>query len=529
MSMPSGEKSLRLQFDGLYVFGDSLSDYGSRAAQAQHDLFEPAASPPWSGVTFSNGQSNWQTRLSRTLGLRPGRLSDQAGLPADPYFLYANELVSPPELAAKTQRGTSYAIGGATTGLTTLYQFTDPTAASDLQLENLGVASQIKTALGQQRVRIDSDNLAVVWAGGNDLLLAFAAEQPLDTSLNRLIEQLRNDLETVLRFGDARQAMLTAVSPITGEVNGVSYQAPFLSGLIIAGSAPTAPDWLQEWVRQINAGVIDDFRVNVEAMVADVQKAFPYANVIDFNPEYQAQYNAFGKRLGDFASYGIDNTLGYAQSSLDQASKPTNSYLYLDDLHPTSSGHDMLGSAIELKLQSVRDRTAAATLTNTITSSAPVVTGTLENDFITGKGRAQVLRGQRGNDVLVGRDSDDLLVGGRGKDLLVGRRGDDRMRGGSGADFFRFTQVDAETRGIDRILDFNPQQGDRLGINAVLGMRKSLSGQGWSYIAADSFGGSAGELRFSGGLLQGDLNGDGAADLQIRLAGLTVFSPDWIS
>jgi phospholipase/lecithinase/hemolysin len=529
MGMSSGDKSLRRQFDALYVFGDSLSDYGSRAAQAQHDVFAPDASPPWSGVTFSNGQSNWQTRLSRTLGLHPGRLSDQADLPADPYYLYANELVSPPDLATKTQRGTSYAMGGATTGSTTLYQFTDPTAASQLQLENLGVASQINNALGQQRVRLESDNLAVIWAGGNDLLLAFAAEQPLDTSLNQLIDQLRNDLETVLRFGDARQAVLTAVSPIRGEVNGVPYQAPFLSGLILAGSAPTAPEWLQEWVNQIDAGVIDEFRLNVQAMVADVQKAFPYANVIDFNPEYQAQYDAFGAKLGDFASYGIDNTLGYAQSPSDQAGQPTNRYLYLDDLHPTSSGHHMLGNAIELTLHSVRDRTAAATLTNTINSNATVVKGSLENDLIIGKGRDQVLRGLRGNDVLIGRGSQDLLLGGRGDDLLEGRGGDERLRGGSGADFFRFTRADTEPGEIDRILDFNPQQGDRLGINAVLGMTKSLSGQGWTYIAADSFSSKAGELRFVDGFLQGDLDGDGRADLQVRLDGITTFNPDWIS
>ena len=99
------DKKLRSQFAGLYVFGDSLSDYGSRAAEAQREVFAPNASPSWSGVTFSNGQSNWQTRLSKTLGLRPRQLSDQANLPADPYYLYANNLVSPPALASQTRRG----------------------------------------------------------------------------------------------------------------------------------------------------------------------------------------------------------------------------------------------------------------------------------------------------------------------------------------------------------------------------------------------------------------------------------------
>ena len=529
MGKSSRSKSLSSQFDGLYVFGDSLSDYGSRAAEAQRDVLSPEASPAWSGVTFSNGQSNWQTRLSKTLGLRPGRLTDQADLPANPYYLYANELVSPPDLAAETQAGTSYAMGGATSGPTTLYQFADPTAAAELQLENLGVASQINNALGQQGVRLDSDHLAVTWAGGNDLLLAYSAEQPLDASLNQLVEQLRNYLETVLRFGDARQAMLTAVSPIRGVVNGVTYEAPFLTGLILEASLPTAPDWLKEWGNQIDAGIIDQFRNDVAAMVADVQKAFPYANLINFNPEYQAQYATFGKKLGDFASYGIDNTLGSAQGPLDPAGKPTNSYLYFDDLHPTSSGHHMLGNAVELTLKSVRSRTAAATLTNTIKSSAEVVKGSIKNDLIIGKSNDQILKGRRGNDVLIGRGNNELLSGGRGDDVLEGKGGDERFRGGSGADFFRFSEADTEPGEIDRILDFNPRQGDRLGINAVLGMSDSLAGQGWTYIANAAFSGSAGELRFADGLLQGDLNGDGAANLQIQLDGINTFNPDWIS
>lgn len=523
------EQELRRQFDALYVFGDSLSDYGSRAAEAQREVFAPTAFPSWSGVTFSNGQSNWQTRLSKTLGLVPGQLKRQANLPANPYALYANRLVSPPALADETRRGTSYAMGGATTGTTTIYQFRDPALAAQLQLDNLGVATQIDTALGQQGVRLASDQLAVIWAGGNDLLLAASAEQPLDETLNQVVNQLRNNLETTLRFGNARQAVLAAVAPIRGEVNGVAYQAPFLSGLILAGSAPTAPDWLKQWVSQIDGGIIDQFRANIEAMVADVQRAFPYANLINFNPEYQAQYSKFGKKLGDFADYGIENTLGYAQSPLDTGDQPTNSYLYFDELHPTSSGHHILGNAMKLTLESGHKRTAQATLTNTIKSRDAVINGTRENDLLIGTSSGQIVRGRRGNDVLIGRGRHDLLSGGRGDDLLDGGSGSERLRGDAGADFFHFTPADAKSGEVDRILDFNPQQGDRLGIKAVLGLSDSLAGQGWNYIGSDAFTGSTAQLRFDNGLLQGDLNGDARADLQIRLDGINTFSTDWIS
>ena len=42
-----------------------------------------------------------------------------------------------------------------------------------------------------------------------------------------------------------------------------------------------------------------------------------------------------------------------------------------------------------------------------------------------------------------------------------------------------------------------------------------------AYIGGASFGDHAGELRFAGGLLQGDVNGDGSADFSIRLDGVT--------
>ncbi len=519
-------------FSGLYVFGDSLSDYGSRAAEFQRYLFEPDASPAWSGVTFSNGQNNWQTLLSETLGLQPGSLTNQKNLPADPYYLYANELVSPSALVNDTSQGTSYAMGGATSGYSTLYQYSEPLLAKKLQIENLGVAAQLSAALGEQAVRLDSSDFAVVWAGGNDLLVAFDAQASLSDTLDQLVVQLRNDLETALRFGNARHAMLTAISPLTGVVNAVKYQAPFLSGLILAGSSPTAPEFLQEWVNEYKEGIIDEFRANIEAMVAEVQKAFPYVNLFNFNPEYQAQYEQFGSELGDFASFGIDKTLGFAQSPVGQGEKPvvdTKRYLYFNDLHPTSSGHSMLAKAIELKLESVGNRIAAATLTNTIESRAAVVVGSIANDLIIGEGPRQELLGEFGNDRLISGGSNVLLSGGVGNDLLQGGAGEQSFKGGLNADFFSFTEADAQPGVIDRILDFTAIEGDRLGINAVLGITNSLAVQGWTYIDSANFSGVAGELRFVNGLLQGDTDGNRIANLQIQLDGINTFSPSWIS
>ncbi len=78
-----------------------------------------------------------------------------------------------------------------------------------------------------------------------------------------------------------------------------------------------------------------------------------------------------------------------------------------------------------------------------------LVYGNLGNDTCDGGSGADIIRGGQGNDV---------LVGGAGNDYVSGDRGDDTISGGSGADnFHSFGEA-----GIDRVLDFNSVQGDRI-------------------------------------------------------------------
>src|SRR6185369_374038 len=75
--------------------------------------------------------------------------------------------------------------------------------------------------------------------------------------------------------------------------------------------------------------------------------------------------------------------------------------------------------------------------------------GNLGNDTQDGGDGADQVRGGRGNDV---------ISGGAGDDYVSGDRGDDTVSGGAGADRFHGSQ-DA---GIDRVLDFNAAEGDRV-------------------------------------------------------------------
>jgi len=89
------------------------------------------------------------------------------------------------------------------------------------------------------------------------------------------------------------------------------------------------------------------------------------------------------------------------------------------------------------------------------------------DDLITAHHSGNLLYGNLGNDTLVSGDGvdivrggqgDDSIVGGAGNDFISGDRGNDTESGGAGADTFHFSQ-DA---GIDRVLDFNYAQGDRV-------------------------------------------------------------------
>lgn len=75
--------------------------------------------------------------------------------------------------------------------------------------------------------------------------------------------------------------------------------------------------------------------------------------------------------------------------------------------------------------------------------------------------------GGQGADTLIGDDGDgsgaggdDVLFGDRGDDDLYGDFGEDTLTGGLGADRFFFFSGE----GIDRIIDFQPGEGDRIGI-----------------------------------------------------------------
>ena len=136
------------------------------------------------------------------------------------------------------------------------------------------------------------------------------------------------------------------------------------------------------------------------------------------------------------------------------------------------------------------------------------------------------LDGGAGADQLMGEAGDDRLMGGEGPDACSGRRGrrhaDRRRRrdwlgGGEGADVFRFAAGNSARRAHDLIADFEP------------GMTASTSRpseEGSTTSAPPGRRATQERSATSGGILSVDLDGDGAPDLAIAIAGAPALGPD---
>jgi Ca2+-binding RTX toxin-like protein len=86
------------------------------------------------------------------------------------------------------------------------------------------------------------------------------------------------------------------------------------------------------------------------------------------------------------------------------------------------------------------------------------LSGGAGDDIVWGNRGADTCDGGDGNDQVRGGLGDDSLAGGAGNDFVSGDRGNDTVSGGAGADMFHSSQ-DA---GVDRVLDFNLAEGDRV-------------------------------------------------------------------
>ncbi len=144
----------------------------------------------------------------------------------------------------------------------------------------------------------------------------------------------------------------------------------------------------------------------------------------------------------------------------------------------------------------------------------------------TGNDLSNIIIGTAGNNRLAGNDGDDRLEAGDGNDLLFGGAGRDLFEGGAGSDIFVFELGDFAGSGIgdsDAILDFSQIESDRIDLRRIDAIAGG-SDDRFTFIGVDEFTGESGQLRYesrgANTFVEGDIDGDGAADFTIRINGL---------
>ena len=99
----------------------------------------------------------------------------------------------------------------------------------------------------------------------------------------------------------------------------------------------------------------------------------------------------------------------------------------------------------------VETSTIAVTTDRSDALAAQDITGTDNNDTLTGGNFGDMLTGNDGNDVINGGAGNDTLKGNSGNDTLIGGKGNDRLEGSYGDDTYIWNLGD----GFDTIYDYN--------------------------------------------------------------------------
>ena len=115
---------------------------------------------------------------------------------------------------------------------------------------------------------------------------------------------------------------------------------------------------------------------------------------------------------------------------------------------------------------------------------------------------------------------DDILVGGFGNDLLYGNLGADQLSGGAGNDIYAYRNVLESTAASRDTINY--LSGDKVDLTFIDAVSGTPANDAFTNIGSNAFSNVAGQLRVfetaPGQLaIEGDVNGDGVADLVIQV------------
>jgi uncharacterized protein (TIGR03437 family) len=303
----------QVPFTEFVVFGDSLSDNGNLYAGTTL-LGIPTPGPPkYATGEFTDGTDSVPATAA-PLGLWIEQLAEKMGLAV-------------PQPFAKGTGGLNYAVAGAQTGHDPAYALGSVTAIP-------WTTDQLDLFM-EQNPKPPANALYVFWGGANDILNNASTAS---TAATTAVSNIQANIDTLAAAG--AKYFLWVDLPALGEIpesNGTSNRAS-----LDAASVTFNTEWT--------------------SAIAQLKSAHPGITIIPVD-----SYALFELLIHNPSLYGFANVTEPAQG---QASVNPNTYLFWDQLHPTTVGHDNVASvaynAIEASFGGPK-----YTCTNTF---APVIT-----------------------------------------------------------------------------------------------------------------------------------------------------------
>jgi len=277
-------------YSQFVVFGDSLSDAGN-AAFITSNAFPP--SPPYAG-TFSNGPTAAQY-MANLLGVSVGL--GWSGLSA---------------------AANNYAVGGGLNGIGNYnVQIGNPPGlgAAFPVMADTGIRQQMERyALVNPVVPNAASTLFMVWGGPNNIFLGAETGGDPTVYIPAALNDLGNDLLMLAGMG-ARHLFVPNMPDL-----GLTPEA--------RGMGPAAMAGLSALSAAYNGGLAQ--------MLAGLDTAFDLLGIDLYSFDTSA---FFADITANPAAYGLTNV---TDSCLFTAPAVCSTYLYFDNVHPTTAAHDLL-------------------------------------------------------------------------------------------------------------------------------------------------------------------------------------------
>lgn len=215
---------------------------------------------------------------------------------------------------------------------------------------------------------------------------------------------------------------------------------------------------------------------------------------------HQGAFSSIGGAPASLAQTNADRAQWNADSGSHATSDPNDpaGFYYLAPI--TQSAYDSL---INTRLPIIQGRIAA-------TTGVQGIGATEYNNFSIAYGTIiENATGGSARDLLWGNEVANVLKGMGGNDVIDGYEGADTYIGGAGTDLFVFHNVETG----DHVADFT--SGEKVDLSKIDANSLMGGDQAFKFVGDKAFSHTAGELRYDGTTLYGDVNGDGVADFSV--------------